>query len=52
VPFRVTGTTSNPNFTPEAGKMFGSAASPVTNTGKGVVDSLTGGIGGLFGKKK
>jgi hypothetical protein len=52
VPFHITGTTSNPKFVPDTGKMFGSAASPEAGTGKGLIENLGGGLGGLFGKKK
>ena len=52
VPFHITGSTSNPNFAPETGKLLGSAASPVTNTGKGLVNGVGSSLGGLFGKKK
>ena len=52
VPFHITGTTSNPHFAPDTGKLLGSTASPVSNAGKGIMQNVGGGLGGLFGKKK
>ena len=52
IPFHVTGTTSNPVFTPDLGGAVGGLLSGGTGQQKpnpaGLVDSL----GGLFGKKK
>jgi AsmA protein len=52
MPFHITGTTSNPKFVPDTGKMLGSAASPETDSGKGLIQNLGSGLGGLFSKKK
>jgi AsmA protein len=63
IPFRITGTTKDPKFTPEMGSALGAAAAGgasqvlggaatkgtgITGTG---VEGLTKGLGGLFGKK-
>jgi hypothetical protein len=52
IPFHITGTTSNPVFTPDLGGAVGGILSGVKGQQKptpaGIVDSL----GGLFGKKK
>ena len=59
IPFSITGTTSNPVFTPDvagmAGGMAKGGAATVLGGGKaagGAAGSAAGALGGLFGKKK
>jgi AsmA protein len=52
VPFKVTGTTSNPVFLPDVTGMAGSMAKGAVAAPAGAAKAATGAVGGLFGKKK
>jgi AsmA protein len=56
IPFAIEGTTSNPKFIPDVGGVVGGlATSQLSNVAKGQVpgaNSVTKGLGGVFGKKK
>jgi hypothetical protein len=56
IPFTITGTTSNPQFKPELGAGAGNLAKGVGGlggaAGKDAASSVSGALGGLFGKKK
>jgi AsmA protein len=56
IPFAIEGTTSNPKFIPDVGGVVGGlATSELGNVAKGQVpgaNSVTKGLGGVFGKKK
>jgi AsmA protein len=52
VPFKVTGTTSNPIFLPDVAGMAGSMAKGAVAAPAGAAKAATGAVGGLFGKKK
>lgn len=56
IPFAIEGTTSNPKFIPDVGGVVGGLAkSQLSNVAKGQIpgaNSVTKGLGGVFGKKK
>ncbi|HXX43216.1 MAG TPA: AsmA family protein [Candidatus Acidoferrales bacterium] len=56
IPFKITGTTSNPIFLPDvtgmAGSMAKGLAGGATGTAGGAAGAATSALGGLFGKKK
>ena len=56
IPFTITGTTSNPQFRPDLGAAAGNLAKGVgglgSSAGKDAATSVSGALGGLFGKKK
>ena len=61
IPFHVTGTTKDPKFTPDAmnapglqtaGNLAGTAVKGISGGAGKMTQGLTGGLGGLFGKKK
>ena len=56
IPFKITGTTSNPIFLPDvtgmAGNMAKGLAGGATGTAGGAAGAATSALGGLFGKKK
>jgi len=55
IPFKITGTTSNPVFLPDVAGMAGSMAKGAISSPGTAAETATGalgGIGGLFGKKK
>ncbi len=56
IPFKITGTTSNPVFLPDlsgaAGNMVKGIGSDTSGTAGSAASAATGVIGGLFGKKK
>jgi hypothetical protein len=56
IPFAIEGTTSNPKFIPDVGGVVGGlATNQLSNVAKGQVpgaNSVTKGLGGVFGKKK
>ena len=52
VPFKITGTTSNPVFLPDVAGMAGSMAKGAIGTPGNAAGAATGALGGLFGKKK
>jgi AsmA protein len=52
VPFKITGTTSNPVFLPDVAGMAGSMAKGAVAAPADAAKAATGKLGGLFGKKK
>ena len=52
IPFRITGTTSNPVFLPDVTGMAGNMAKGAVAAPEGAAKAATGALGGLFGKKK
>lgn len=55
IPFAITGTTSNPVVVPDVGAMVGGIAKGAIPTGMGkggAAGAVTGGLGGLLGRKK
>jgi AsmA protein len=55
IPFAITGTTSNPVVVPDVGSMVGGIAKGAIPTGigkGGAAGAVTGGLGGLLGRKK
>jgi AsmA protein len=52
IPFKITGTTSNPVFLPDVGGMAGSMVKGVGGESGSAAGAAAGAIGGLFGKKK
>ncbi len=52
VPFHITGTTSNPVFTPDVGGAVGGLLSGAKGQQKPTPSGLVDSLGGLFGKKK
>ena len=52
IPFKITGTTSNPVFLPDVAGMAGSMAKGAISTPSNAAQAASGALGGLFGKKK
>jgi AsmA protein len=52
VPFKITGTTSNPVFLPDVAGMAGSMAKGAVAAPAGAAKAASGALGGMFGKKK
>jgi len=52
IPFKITGTTSNPIFLPDVAGMASSMAKGAISTPGSATDAASGVLGGLFGKKK
>jgi AsmA protein len=51
IPFKITGTTSSPIFTPDLSSMAGNTAKGATGTAKGTVGAAQGLLGGFLKKK-
>jgi AsmA protein len=52
IPFKITGTTSDPVFLPDVAGMAGSMAKGAVGAPEGAAKAASGALGGLFGKKK
>ena len=52
IPFKITGTTSNPIFLPDVAGMAKSQLGGITSGASGITGKPAGALGGLFGKKK
>ena len=52
IPFKITGTTSNPVFLPDVGGMAGNMVKGIGGDSGSAAGAAEGALGGLFGKKK